>query len=272
MRSQSEGKSPALGNSAARNSRHNPLRVRGRGAVAMASRNVCEAANALGKLSHAMRNIRPITRCAWPLRYSLSRVPRAGIVTTLLILATFGGVATVAMAVIDNPTPSPDVAPTSFTADRGEPDKSRAADRPRIDNPLWAIPIRELAATQDRPLFLPSRRPPSPPVVTIASAPPAPPLQPKPAERERPPLLLIGTVAGEIGPIGIFLDQSTNRTISLRTGQRLYGWVLSAVHKREVILRKDEAIVLLPFSAHAIAPVAVATPISAAEREQHGRR
>jgi hypothetical protein len=199
-------------------------------------------------------------------------MPRGGIVTTLMILATFGGVATVAMAVIKQSDAKSDVAPTNITADRGEPDKSRAADQPRIDNPLWAIPIRELAATQDRPLFLPSRRPPSPPVVTMASAPPAPPLQPKPAERERPPLLLIGTVAGEVGPIGIFLDQSTNRTISLRTGQGLYGWVLSAVHKREVILRKDQAIVLLPLSAHGIAPVAVATPISEAEREQHGRR
>ena len=219
-----------------------------------------------------MRNIRPITRCAWPLRSSLSRVPRAGIVTTLLILTTFGGVATVAMVVIEQSDAKSDVAPTSFTADRGDPDKSRAAGQPRIDNPLWAIPIKELAATQDRPLFLPSRRRPSPPVVAMASAPPAPPLQPKPAERERPPLLLIGTVAGEIGPIGVFLDQSTNHTISLRTGQKLYGWVLSAVHKREVILRKDQAIVLLPLSAPAIAPVAAAMPISDADREQHGRR
>ena len=225
-----------------------------------------------------MRNIRPITRCAWPLRSSLSRVPRAGIVTTLLILATFGGVAAVAMGVIgqsdakSDVAPKSDLAPTSFMVDRGEPDKSRAAGQPRIDNPLWAIPIKELAATQDRPLFLPSRRRPSPPVVAMASAPPAPPLQPKPAERERPPLLLIGTVAGEIGPIGVFLDQSTNHTISLRTGQKLYGWVLSAVHKREVILRKDQAIVLLPLSAPAIAPVAAAMPISDADREQHGRR
>ena len=219
-----------------------------------------------------MRNIRPITRCAWPLRSSLSRVPRAGIVTTLLILTTFGGVATVAMAVIEQSDAKSDVAPTSFAADRGDPDEPRAAGQPRIDNPLWAIPIKELAATQDRPLFLPSRRRPSPPVVAMASAPPAPPLQPKPAERERPPLLLIGTVAGEIGPIGVFLDQSTNHTISLRTGQKLYGWVLSAVHKREVILRKDQAIVLLPLSAPAIAPVAAAMPISDADREQHGRR
>jgi hypothetical protein len=219
-----------------------------------------------------MRNIRPISRRAWPLRSSLSRASRADIVTTLLILATFGSVASVALAVIGQSDAKSDAAPTSFAADRGQPDKSRAADQPRIDNPLWAISIRELAATQDRPLFLPSRRPPSPPVVAIASAPPAPPLQPKPAEPERPPLLLIGTVAGEIGPIGIFLDQSTNCTISLRTGQMLYGWVLSAVRKREVILRKDQAIVLLPLSADAIAPVAVATPISEAEREQHGRR
>jgi len=218
-----------------------------------------------------MWNIRRIAGHPWPSRFSLRQVSRAGIVTPLLILATFGGVATVAIAVFGQSDAKSDVAPARFPADRSEPDQSRPAAQPRIDNPLWATPIEELAATQDRPLFLASRRPRSPPAVAAPSAPP-PPAQPKPAERERPPLLLIGTVAGEIGAIGIFLDQVTNRTISLRTGQSQYGWVLGAVRKREVMLRKEQAIVLLPLSARAIAPVAAAAPISEAERELHGRR
>jgi general secretion pathway protein N len=190
---------------------------------------------------------------------------------TLFILATFSGAATVTVEVLGQSDAKSDVAPTSFAVSRTEPDESHPAVQPRFGNPLWAIPIRELAATRDRPLFQATRRPPAPPV-TATAAPSPPPPQPKAVERERPPLLLIGTVAGEIGAIALFLDQLTNRTIRLRTGQSLYGWVLGAVHKREVMLQKDQAIVLLPLSADAVTPVAAATPVSQVERERHGRR
>jgi general secretion pathway protein N len=56
-------------------------------------------------------------------------------------------------------------------------------------NPLWAIPVRALAATRDRPLFSASRRPP-PPVIPEAPDPaPHPmPVAIKAAETERPPV------------------------------------------------------------------------------------
>jgi hypothetical protein len=44
-------------------------------------------------------------------------------------------------------------------------------------NPLWAVPLSALAATRNRPLFTPSRRPPSP-IVASAPARPAPSLRP----------------------------------------------------------------------------------------------
>ena len=224
-----------------------------------------------------MWNFRRTVRRLWLSDSPLSGVSRADGTIKLLILAVFGGAATLAIAVIGqsdakSSDPKSDATPASFAVSRGAPGDSRSADRPRIDNPLWAITIKNLMATQDRPLFAPSRRPPSlPPVLAVSSAPPPPP-EPKPTERERPTLALIGTVAGETSAIGVFLDQSTNRTISLRTGQGHDGWVLSAVHKRDVILQKDQEVALLSLSAHAITPVAAAAPVSRLEREQHGRR
>src|SRR5262245_36583139 len=59
-------------------------------------------------------------------------------------------------------------------------------------NPLWAVPMRELSATRDRPIFSPSRRPASPPAVVQAppQLPPPPPLKPKP---DHPRLTILGT-------------------------------------------------------------------------------
>ena len=76
-------------------------------------------------------------------------------------------------------------------------------------NPLWAIPLRALAATRERPLFSASRRPPSP-VAPSAPIARALPVAVKAAEPERPPLLLIGTVVSADTRIAILLDQVTN--------------------------------------------------------------
>lgn len=106
-------------------------------------------------------------------------------------------------------------------------------------NPLWAIPLSSLTATRDRPLFLPSRRPPAPAVAgTPIVAAPAPP--PPAAEPEQPPLTLVGAVANEHEGIAVFLDQATNKVIRLKTGQDHSGWVLRSVKGREAVLQKDQ--------------------------------
>src|SRR5262245_28391744 len=46
----------------------------------------------------------------------------------------------------------------------------RGAREPR-GNPLWAIPLELLSASRERPIFLPSRRPPAPIVARSAPAP-----------------------------------------------------------------------------------------------------
>lgn len=105
-------------------------------------------------------------------------------------------------------------------------------------NPLWAIPLSALTATRERPLFLPSRRAPAAAVAgPVAAAPPPPP--PPPAQEERPPLVLIGVVAGESEGFAVFLDQTSNGVVRLKTGQDHSGWVLRAVKGREATLHKN---------------------------------
>jgi hypothetical protein len=112
-------------------------------------------------------------------------------------------------------------------------------------NPLWAIPLQQLSATRQRPLFAPSRRPP-PPVVAyqLASAPPPPP--PKPAEPEKPRLSLVGTIAAGAEGIGVFQDlASSGSVLRLKMGEGHDGWVLRAVQRREVTLQKGSQIAVL---------------------------
>jgi general secretion pathway protein N len=126
-------------------------------------------------------------------------------------------------------------------------DKPRAAPVPPSGNPLWALPLSLLSATRERPIFLPSRRPPAPivaaPRPALASAPPPPPAAPA-----RPPLALVGAVIGESEAIAIFIDQGTRNVLRLKTGQDHDGWVLNSVKSREATLQKDKqtAVFALP--------------------------
>lgn len=129
-------------------------------------------------------------------------------------------------------------------------------------NPLWAIPLSSLTATRDRPLFLPSRRPPAPAVAGTPVVAPVAPMAPPPAEPEQPPLTLVGAVAGESEGYAVFLDQATNSVIRLKTGQDHSGWVLRAVKGREAILQKDRrtTTLALPVPGAQTAPAATPGP------------
>jgi len=110
---------------------------------------------------------------------------------------------------------------------------------PVSGNPLWSVPLSVLTATQERPIFSASRRPPpravaGPPIEPVA-APVA-----KPAEPERPALALIGAVVGDRDAIAVFLDRTNQKIVRLRSGDTHAGWVLSSVLGREVTLKKAE--------------------------------
>jgi general secretion pathway protein N len=155
---------------------------------------------------------------------------------------------------LDNPIPSfsrppePAIVPAapravpSFGVAPRRP--TAAAPEPR-GNPLWGVPLKELTFTRDRPLFTPSRRPPSTPV---AHAEPPPAVAPKPAEPELPKLTLIGVVLGEKDGIGIFLDSTTKEVIRLRKNEGHGGWILRTLQGREATLEKaaSTAVLVIP--------------------------
>jgi general secretion pathway protein N len=134
---------------------------------------------------------------------------------------------------------------TEPAAPAGPVARERALPR---GNPLWAVPLSTLSATQERPLFSPSRRPPPPAVVAAPRAPIVAPPPPKPQEPDHPLLTVEGTVVSESDGIGIFLDEATNNVIRLRIGENHAGWTLRSVHGREASFEKDHrtATLVLP--------------------------
>jgi general secretion pathway protein N len=131
---------------------------------------------------------------------------------------------------------------------------------PPSGNPLWSVPLSALSATQARPIFSSSRRPPQQAVVapTAEVAPP-----PAPSEPDRPALSLIGAVVGDSDAIAVFLDRATQKTVRLRQGDSHAGWQLSAVQAREVTFKKagrSEVLVLQRQDATAAPALAASGP------------
>ena len=110
---------------------------------------------------------------------------------------------------------------------------------PVSGNPLWSVPLSVLTATQERPIFSASRRPPPRAVAGPQIEPVVAPVA-TPAEPERPALALIGAVVGDRDAIAVFLDRTNQKIVRLRAGDTHAGWVLSSVLGREVTLKKAE--------------------------------
>jgi hypothetical protein len=130
---------------------------------------------------------------------------------------------------------------------------------PLAGNPLWAIPVSALPETGARPLFSPSRRPPPRPVVAALPPPPAKPTPPAKPEPDHPLLTLLGTIVGQSLEIGVFIDDTSQDVIRLRTGEVYGGWTLRSVRDRVTTFEKGgyrEATLALP------APGAEPTPPS----------
>jgi hypothetical protein len=104
-------------------------------------------------------------------------------------------------------------------------------------NPLWAIPLKNLSATRERPIFSPSRRAPTPAVVGVLYREPPP---ARAAAPERPQLSLVGTIVGGKEGFGIFIDRLGNDVIRLKTGEQHKGWILREVRSRETVLEKGD--------------------------------
>jgi hypothetical protein len=136
----------------------------------------------------------------------------------------------------DMPAPKP----KSAAAGPAAPSATSTAETVPSSNPLWTIPLASLTATRERPVFSPSRHPPPPVVVAKAPPPPPPPPPPKPAEPEKPQILLVGTILGADGQrIGLFVAPGRNG-LRLKLGEDDSGWVLRAVRQRQVVLEKGQ--------------------------------
>ena len=129
-------------------------------------------------------------------------------------------------------------------------------------NPLWAIPLSVLTATQERPIFSASRRPAQRAVVAPPVDQAIVPTPPKATTPERITLALVGAVVGEGDAIAIFLDQTNQKVVRLHRGESHAGWELSAVAPREVTFKKAERAEVLTLtrqdSAAAVAGAAAA--------------
>ena len=157
-----------------------------------------------------------------------------------------GGIGSINMDEGANPKPGPS---GSSPAD---PQRSVPSDanRPQQEaepafsgNPLWAIPLKDLTATRERPIFSQSRRPPTPAVIAAPATPVIAP--PKPVEPSRPQLILVGTIVGADRGFGIFQDQTANKALRLQTGEVHEGWVLREVHARATVFQKNDVRVTL---------------------------
>jgi hypothetical protein len=132
-----------------------------------------------------------------------------------------------------------ETAETAFDVARKAATPARASPPAPSGNPLWAIPLGELSAARERPIFSPSRRPPAPVVLAVAAAEP-PRLVSPPPEPGRPPLVLVGTIIGKTRQIGIFLEETTREMVRLATGEGHSGWLLRLVDNRGVQFERGE--------------------------------
>ena len=120
-----------------------------------------------------------------------------------------------------------------------------ATEPPLRRNPLWAIPLKSLTATLERPLFSPSRRPPARPLGSPQVA-----LRKVSATAEpaQPPLDLLGVVTGAEDGYAVFINTTTHDVVRLRTGEGHDGWILQSVNGRQVVLERNHrtAVITLP--------------------------
>jgi hypothetical protein len=167
----------------------------------------------------------------------------AALVVSALLVAQAQALMLAVSPLVDQPTRDEPAEGKTTPAARSAPAAEPGREVPA--NPLWAIPLKQLSNTRERPIFSPSRRPPAP---AVAGPPPpeaAVRAPPKSAGPQSPELALIGTVIGENDSIAVFVDEATKNAVRLRTGDAHKGWMLQSVRGREATLEKDRESVLL---------------------------
>ena len=103
-------------------------------------------------------------------------------------------------------------------------------------NPLSAQPFEALFATRERPLFVPTRRPPAPPPVKVvqrSEIPAAPPAAPN--------VVLLGIIDENDGERARALVRlGAGKPLRLRVGEDVSGWKVARIEARRLILTLAE--------------------------------
>jgi general secretion pathway protein N len=103
-------------------------------------------------------------------------------------------------------------------------------------NPLAAQSLEALSASRERPLFVPSRRPPAPAPVKIVRRSEAPP-SPPPA----PNVVLLGIISDADGEgTRAVVRLGADKPLRLRIGEEVAGWKVASIEERRLILTLAE--------------------------------
>lgn len=111
--------------------------------------------------------------------------------------------------------------------------QARAQEPGGVSNPLWSIPLDQLAAARERPLFTRDRRPPE-----TDAPPPAPEAAPAAVGPDAPPFTLLGTVVGAHERIAVVMETQSQQVLRLPVGETAQGWRVAAVEARSATLAR----------------------------------
>jgi hypothetical protein len=137
----------------------------------------------------------------------------------------------------------------------------------RARNPLWAIPLRSLAATRERPLFSATRRPSAPAVAAAPLVPSVTPVATK-VETSDPQLTLTGTIISGTESIGVFMDQGSKTIVRLRVGQGHAGWTLRGIAGRSATFERGRDTIVLRLPAPGERRALPRSPLSGGDSAQ----
>ncbi len=119
-----------------------------------------------------------------------------------------------------------------------------ALDQRALLNPLSEISVDSLEAFRERPLFVPSRRPPPPPPVYEPEPEPEPVVldepEPEPVEEIAPPdVILSGILEVDAVPVAVLRDLAEDLTLSVRVGDPVAEWTVAAIGEGSVTLELE---------------------------------
>ena len=125
-----------------------------------------------------------------------------------------------------------------------------------------AIPLSALTATQERPLFSASRRPP---IVAgpIVAPPPQRQEDPAPPPPEQPSFTLVGTIVSPKASVAVLQGSTPDAISRLRVGEENDGWRVRGIDLRSIVVEKGAQSVKLDLPRPDGAPPAPPGPAGA---------